>query len=191
MANIIFRKGQKVNLRPLERADLPLLRKWQNDPEVTQYLMRTTPLMEKEEEDWFDSLHKSQNGYIVGLVDASDNKLIGTMGLHGISWTSRTATTGTVIGEKEYLGKGYGTEAKMLLLDFAFNALGLRAIMSKVMATNGRSLAYGNKCGYEEVARIPLWLRRQNGEYCDEVILIVTQERWKPLWENYLKNKNE
>jgi RimJ/RimL family protein N-acetyltransferase len=144
--------------------------------------------MEKEEEDWFDNLHKNKNGYILGLVEPNENILIGTMGLNDISWTSRTATTGTVLGEKEYWGKGYGTEAKMLLLDFAFNALGLRAIMSKVLATNGRSLAYGNKCGYEEVARIPLWLRRQNGEYCDEVILIVTQERWKPLWESYLKN---
>jgi RimJ/RimL family protein N-acetyltransferase len=160
-----------------------------NDPEVTQYLMRVFPLMEKEEEDWIEELPKSKNGFAFGIVEMEKKKLIGSIGLININWQSRTATTGTALGEKEFWGRGYGTEAKMLLLDFAFNALDLFGVSSRVMAHNERSLAYGRKCGYVEVGRLPQWMRRQNGERCDEVLLVVTQEKWRPLWVEYLKNR--
>ena len=189
MSDVVFRKGERVLLRPLERADIPTLRRWMNDPETTQYLMRVFPLMEKAEEEWVDKLSGSTTDFGLGIVTVSDNKLIGSIGLHGVDWRHRTAVTGTVIGEKECLGKGYGTEAKMLLLDFAFNALDLYAVLSRVMAHNERSLAYGKKSGYEEVGRIPKWIRRQDGERCDEVLLIATQEKWRPLWAEYLKNR--
>ena len=80
-----------------------------------------------------------------------------------------------------------GTEAKTLLLDFAFNALDLYIILSRVMDYNGRSLAYGKKSGYEEEGRIPKWIRRKSGKRCDEVLLVITQEKWRPLWNKYLK----
>ncbi len=190
MSDVVFRQGRRVLLRPLERADNHTLRRWMNDPEITQYLMRVFTLMEKEEEEWIDSKHKSQNDFTLGIVETEGKRLIGSIGLHAISWQSRTATTGTVLGEKTYWGKGYGTEAKMLLLDFAFNALDLYSVLSRVMAYNKRSLAYGKKCGYEEVGRIPRWIRRQNGQRCDEVLLIVTREKWRPLWQAYLKDRN-
>lgn len=186
MSDVIFRTGTHVLLRPLERADAPTLRRWMNDPEVTEFLMRVFPLMEKEEDEWIDSLSGSINDFAFGIVERTSGKMIGTIGLHGVNWIHRNATTGTAIGEKEYWGKGYGTEAKMLLLDFAFNTLDLYAVLSYVMAHNDRSISYAKKCGYEEVGRIPLWLRRQNGERCDNVLLVTTQERWRPLWEGYL-----
>ena len=189
MSDIVFRKGEHVLLRPFERADLPTLRRWMNDPEVTQYLLRPFPITERVEEEWHDALDKDKNNFALGIVDIETSKLVGSIGLHNINWQQRTATTGTVLGEKEYWGKGYGTEAKMLLLDFAFNALDLYGVVSRVIAFNERSLNYGKKCGYEEIGRLPKWIRRQNGERCDEVILCATQEKWRPLWEAYLKGR--
>lgn len=191
MTEVIFREGKLVNLRPLERADVPTLRRWMNDPKTTQYLMRVFPMMEKVEEEWLDSLAKSTTDFALGIVTAKEKQLIGSIGLHRVNWVHRTATTGTVIGEREFLGKGYGTEAKMLLLDFAFNALDLHSILSQVMAYNERSLSYGKKCGYEEVGRIPRWLRTIHGERCDEVLLLVTQEKWRPLWQKYLTTREK
>jgi len=188
MSEIAFRTGTDVLLRPLERTDVPVLRRWMNDPETTRYLLRTFPLMEKEEEEWVDGLSKTKNNFVFGIIRKKEKQLIGSIGLHNIHWPHRTATTGTWIGDKSLRGHGYGTEAKMLLLDFAFNALDLYAILSRVMAHNEQSLAYGKKCGYEEVGRIPNWIRTQDGKRCDEVLLVVTQERWRPLWKQYLKD---
>lgn len=191
MSNIIFRKGEHVLLRPLEPEDAPTIQPWMNDPEVTQYLMRVFPIPLAVEVEWINGLYKRENEVVLGIVTVADSKLIGSIGLHQINWRHRTANTGTVIGEKECWGKGYGTEAKMLLLDLAFNALDLFVIQSKVLAHNGRSLAYGRKCGYEEVGRLPQWFRSQTGERVDEVILTVTQERWRPLWAKYLKARKQ
>ncbi len=190
MSDVIFRQGKLVQLRPLERTDISSLRRWVNDPKVSKFLGGVFPVMEKDEEEWIDNLHKDTNNIVLGIVDAKIKKLIGAIGLHNIHWQHRTAVTGTFIGEKEYWGKGYGTDAKMLLLDFAFNALDLYGVLSKVFAYNKRSLAYGKKCGYEEIGRIPQWMRAQNGERCDVVLLIVTQEKWQPLWHTYMKSIN-
>jgi ribosomal-protein-alanine N-acetyltransferase len=190
MSDIVFRKGEHVILRPFNRIDVPTLCRWMNDPEVTKYLMRPLPITENEEGEWVNDLPKRKNDVVLGIVETVSSKLIGSIGLHGINWQHRTATTGTVLGEKEYWGKGLGTEAKMLLLDFAFNTFDLHCVLSKILATNGRSIAYGKKCGYEEVGRIPNWIRQQNGERCDQVHLLVTQERWRPLWLRYLSEKS-
>jgi RimJ/RimL family protein N-acetyltransferase len=189
MSDIVFREGEKAALRPLLRADVPQLLRWFNDPEVTQFLLRSLPITEKEEEEWVDTVHKRTDGVFLGIVDRKNNKLIGSMGLHNLNWQHRTATTGTTIGDKSYWGKGYGTEAKMLLLDLAFNRFDLYAILSRIFAFNGRSIAYGKKCGYEEVGRIPNWIRGPDGKRHDEVLLQVTQERWRPLWEAYLATR--
>lgn len=188
-SDVVFRRGTNVLLRPHEHSEIPLARRGMNDPEVTQYLMRRFPIGEREQEKLFESVSSGKaHDIALAIVTVADNKLIGGIGLHRIDWVHRTAMTGTVIWDKAYWGRGYGTEAKMLLLDVAFNALDLFAIESHVVATNERSLAYGRKCGYEEVGRMPQWVRGQNGERIDEVILMVTQERWRPLWREYMKN---
>ncbi len=190
LSDVTFRDGKKVRLRPLLEEDAPLLMRWMNDPEVTRYLIRRTPLMLRTELAWIENLSKATDNFALGIVVKETDTLIGTIGLHNIEWHSRTATTGTVIGANEYWSKGYGTEAKILLLDFAFNSLDLFAILSRVIAHNGRSLAYAVKSGYREVGRIPEWIRGQDGERYDEILLMITQKEWRPLWEEYLYKKS-
>lgn len=187
---IVFRKGKLVYLRPFHKGDSETLQRWVNDPAVTEYLLRVFPATAREEDEWLDNQGKDQKNVALAIVTIDGDKLIGSIGLHQIDLVNRNAVTGTMLGEKDYWGKGYGTEAKMLLLDFAFNALNLHVIESKVLAFNARSLAYGRKCGYVEVGRLPGWIMR-NGERHDEVHLVVTQERWRPLWTEYSKNLNQ
>ena len=187
---IVFLKGKRLVLRPLLEADLPKMLKWINDPEVNQYLSVYAPKMEKDEEDWIERVRKSQNqgSDFVFSIQLIEGECIGNMGIHSISWKDRTATTGALIGEKEYWGKGYGSEAKMLLLDYAFNTLNLRKISSTVIAFNKRSEAYSLKCGYKrEGVRVKQHYR--NGEYWDEILLALFKEDWLPLWEKFKKEK--
>jgi len=184
---IVFLKGMQVMLRPLLKEDIPLLLKWINDPEVRQYLASYLPMMEADEEEWLEKLHtRKPMDIVLGIM--VDGSLIGTIGLHTIDWRHRTATTGTLIGEKTCWGKGYGTEAKMLLLHYAFNTLNLRKICSSVLAFNERSLRYALKCGYAEEGR-----RREHhfrdGRYWDEILLAVFRDDWQPLWEEFAKER--
>lgn len=182
----VFRKGKKVVLRPLQLSDATLLTTWINDPEITRFLARVFPMTLLAEEEWLRGLPARSDTDVVLMIATREDVPIGTIGLHHIDWVHRRATTGTLIGNKEYQGKGYGTDAKMLLLDFAFNRLGLLKICSHVHDFNGRSLRYSEKCGYVEEGR----LKRHNfidGAWHDEVQLAVFRDTWLPLWEEYTK----
>ncbi len=184
---VIFLKGQKVILRPMRKStDLAACERWINDPEIRPYLLSFLPLTEKQEEEWFDNLAKSSNDVILAVETIADGKFIGTMGLNRINWKDGTAVTGALIGEKERQNQGFGTDAKMTLLNYAFNTLNLRKVCSSVKAFNGRSLNYNKRCGYQEEGR----RAKQffvDGAYHDEILLAVFREDWLPLWEAYQK----
>ncbi len=176
MKDLVFLRGRKTVLRPVLESDVPLLMKWINDPRVRQFIQNAFPLGEGAEREWVANLSKRSDTNMVLMIEVN-GKAIGNMGVHQINWKDRTATTGAIIGEVEYWGKGYGTDAKMALLEYLFNTLNLRKVMSHVYAFNKRSLGYSLHCGYKIEAR----LRKQRfigGRYHDEVILGLFKEDW-------------
>jgi UDP-4-amino-4,6-dideoxy-N-acetyl-beta-L-altrosamine N-acetyltransferase len=58
----------------------------------------------------------------------------------------------------------------------------MRKICSTVIAPNGASLRYAQKCGYKEEGRQVKQIY-VDGEYHDLVHLGVFKEDWLPLWE--------
>lgn len=177
--DVIFLRARRLYLRPARRSDIPLFVRWMNDPEIRQFIKRDMPLSEMEEEEWFGKHTKDKNNVFL-VICLTSGRIIGTMGIHRINWKDRTATTGAVIGEKDCWDRGYGQEAKMALLEYAFNTLNLRKICSTVFAFNTRSIAYSKKCGY----KVEGVLKAHNfvgGEYVDRVHLAVFREDWLAL----------
>lgn len=183
----VFLSGKKVNLRPLSKEDVPTITRWVNDPEVRDFVSMAFPQNEKNEEGWIDKLYSNEK-QIVLAIETKDGKLIGSMGIHDINWINRNATTGALIGEKEYWGKGFGTDAKMYLLDYAFNTLGLFKICSNVVTYNKRSLQYSLHCGYKIEGRRKKHIFK-HGRFWTLIELGLFKEDWLPIWRKYQKNK--
>lgn len=182
---IAFPVGYKVRLRPLTVEDAPACMSWMNNPLVTKFLKRQQLISLAEERAWIEGLAGRQDSITLGMETLGDEpKLIGSIGLHHINFQHGTAGTGTVIGLPEFWGKGYGTDAKMLLLHNAFVQMGLRKVRSSVYDFNAGSLAYARTCGYEEEGRLiqDLW---KNGRLVDKVLLAVFRDQWLPLWDRY------
>lgn len=143
-------------------------------------------MTESSEEKWLEGLAERKNDIVLVIVlkgrTPAQDRPIGNIGIHGIERENGIATTGAAIGEKDCWGKGYGTEAKMILLEYAFNTLNLRKIYSRVLAINPRSRAYSEKCGYVLEAILPKHHFRQ-GRYVDELVLAVYADAWRTLWE--------
>lgn len=180
---VVFLRGRVVNLRPFERTDIPALTRWINDPDVRFFLRNTFPQTEKNEEDWFNRMGSDESNVVLA-IETTDGVLIGSMGLHRIDWTNRTATTGALIGEKEYWGKGFGTDAKMTLLEYAFNTLNLRKICSEAYAFNKRSVCYSMHCGYKVEGKKRQHIFR-GGRYWDVIQLGLFKGEWLPIWRKY------
>ena len=184
---MIFRKGPRVILRPHTESDLEPSCRMINDPRNSRFLTAHCPFGYADQRDFILSTQKE--GEILLAIE-SDGAYIGNMGMRHIDHMHGHAETGSLIGLPEYQGKGYGTEAKLLLLEYAFNTLGLRKVYSQVFAFNGRSLKYAEKCGYQEEARLQDHFFAA-GEFHDKVILSVDRARWQPLWDAFYANHKE
>ena len=182
---VVFLKGKRIYMRPVELADAPVLQRYANDPTVRRTISNQFPQSLLAEEEWIKKLSKdNEKDVVLAIVLHETDELIGVMGLHKINAKDRTAITGALLGKEEWRGKGYGTEAKMILLNHAFNELNLRKVCSMALAFNKASLRFNEKCGYQEEGR----QKKQvfvNGDYHDLVFTAVFREDFLPLWQNY------
>jgi RimJ/RimL family protein N-acetyltransferase len=183
---VVFLKGRNVNLRPLRKEDMPACTRWINDPEVRDFVKNYLPMTLLEEEEWYASIHKGKATNVVLAIETAEGQHIGNMGIHRIDWRSRIGTTGAVIGEKEYWGKGLGTEAKKLFLHHAFYGMNLRKICSQVIAYNTRSMKYSEKCGYKVEGMLKDHVFRR-GQYWDLINMAVFLEDFEPVWQKYVE----
>ncbi|MEU6314649.1 GNAT family protein [Streptomyces sp. NPDC047014] len=81
----------------------------------------------------------------------------------------RTAEFVIMIG-KEARGRGLGTEATRLTLDYAFHVSNFRMVWLKVLAPNAAGIAAYERAGFQRagvVREAGYWL----GEVCDEVVM--------------------
>lgn len=159
--------GEKTRLRRVEREDIPTFVCWFNDPAVREYLTIYRPLSTAEEEKWFEGHLASEDSELFA-IETTDGVHIGNTGLHAINWQYRQAELGIVIGEKDYWGKGYGSDAIRTLLRFAFEEMNLHRVFLRVRADNARAIRAYEKCGFEHEGQ-----RREaifaNGRYYDEL----------------------
>jgi RimJ/RimL family protein N-acetyltransferase len=127
--------GAIVVLEPLEERHRPELATAAADPEVFSYF--TTDLSQRESFDrWFDlALGELTFATVVGGVPTGSSRLMSLAPEHrrleiGNTWLARPAW-----------GTGANTEAKYLMLEYAFEQLGVRRVEFKTEAANARSRA--------------------------------------------------
>ena len=177
---VVFIKGERMYFRPLEKEDLPRMQRWVNDPLIRPFIGNQWPMDAAAETEWFEKRDRGvpRSEIILAIVLNEGDRHIGNMGLHQIDWRNRSATTGAIIGERDCWGKKYGHESKELLLEYAFNTLGLHRINSLVLETNRRSYNCLISCGYREEGR-----RRHamlvDGEWIDDVVMGILDKDWR------------
>ena len=172
----VFLRGRRVYLRPPHKeTDLVFFQRWINDPEVRRFLKTRGPYTMIAEERYFDRI--GENGDHNLTICLTDGTPIGYTGLHRFNHYDRTAVTGTWIA-KPYWNRGYGTEAKLLLLHYAFDTLNLRKVCSSAIAFNARSVGHNRNAGYRIEGRRKKQFFR-SGRYHDEALLACFREWWQ------------
>jgi len=140
--------GDNVRLRPLEEKDLPTRIKWYNDPQVHRTLVVAETFELEKTIAWFACLSRNPSR-IEFVVETLDSKPIGITGLLDIDRRNRTAECYCVIGEKEFWGKGLGTEIHSLLIRWAFQEAGIEKIRADIRTNNPAILKVVEKLGFE------------------------------------------
>jgi len=174
-------EGKLVRLRALTKEDLPRCVQWIGDQDVTQYLNFHRPISLEQEERWFDSILNDTSGRNEPFaIETLERQHIGVCGLHDIHARYRHAELGIFIGEKEYWGRGYGSEAVRLLLEFAFGQLNLHRVYLHVFASNERAVRAYEKCGFKREGLLRHHAFK-NGRYVDVIIMGILADEFRAL----------
>lgn len=165
--------GEKICLRAYKEGDIPLATKYINDKELKKLLVTTIPfpMTNWEEEEWIKSQKSNNQGiYNFAIEDIESGKYIGGCGIQSVNWLARVATIGIMIGDKNYWGRGYGTDAIKTLVNFIFNDMNINKIRLGTFSFNERAIKSYEKCGFqvEGVLKDEIF---KDGKYYDEIIM--------------------
>jgi len=169
--------GERIYLSPINVEDVEQYTIWLNDLKTTISLgfADTVMSLSKEKEE-LEKLVKRGNNF--AIIDEQTDLLIGNCGLFSIDQINRHATVGLFIGDAANRGKGFGTEALKLLLDFGFNILNLHNIMLNVFDFNQAGIKCYQKVGFKEIGR-----RREvkivGGKKYDEVFMDILSSEFE------------
>lgn len=156
LQNVVHKKviGGNVSLAPVNVADADRIASWLTDLEVAVPLGSEAYLLMTELSVREDIARGGFPGSQIFSIIANDgDETIGRCMLFDINHVDRTAMVGIFIGDKSRWGRGYGTEALRLLLDYGFNLLNLNSVMLGVFAFNTRALNCYRKVGFKEIGR--------------------------------------
>ncbi|MGH2350406.1 MAG: GNAT family N-acetyltransferase [Chloroflexota bacterium] len=149
---VISIAGEQVALGPTTPELLPLVLRWRSDFEVTRTLAARWRLTSRHAvETWYDAFRQHDHGFMI--YERETLRPIGFATLMDIDHLMRTAELALVIGEKDYWGKGYGTEATTLMLDYAFTWIHLHSVKLRVFAHNERGLRAYQRAGFKLIGR--------------------------------------
>ncbi|XKT74995.1 MAG: GNAT family N-acetyltransferase [Patescibacteria group bacterium UBA2103] len=189
--HIIVVRGKTVDLAVVQEMYIPEIMHMINDPRVAKFITARPPIYPAEETEWLKNLEKNKNDVVFAVLlkkPEGGHEFLGIMGTHIRPKTNGVAVTGAIL-KYDCLGKGYGSEAKMLQLFYAFRFLGLNKIRSTVLSINPRSKRYLEKAGYKVTGAFKDEDVR-DGVPCDEIQLELFPKEWEEIWKNYKKKHN-
>jgi len=150
---------------------------WLNDLEVTTYLtLYSNAISTETEKELLEKLSKEHN---YTIIDNYSNEAIGVCGFFDLDHINQTAEAGIFIGKKNLWGKGYGTEALRLLLDYGFKALNLHCVILKTYTFNERAMKAYEKLGFKVIGKRREALRRGNETFDIVYMDILYDEFYK------------
>ena len=170
-------EGKRIFLREIRLSDANKnYCCWMNDPEMNQYLeSRFEKWSIKKLKSYVSAIKKNPSYVFLAIIAKNRNKHIGNIKIGPVDRVHKLADVGIIIGEKSFWGKGFAAEAIKLVVDYAFNKLGLHKLTAGAYSNNIRSIKAFKKAGFSvEGVRKKHYLC--NGDYVDGVLLGIVRK---------------
>ena len=168
-------EGKTVNLRIMEKEDLPLFVECANKPEV---FGEYNPLHQMSKAEAEKMLENSDIKPFI--IEKKDGTKVGFIFhfhvLHMGTGTKQLEVGYTLVPNER--GKGYGTEALAIIVDYLFLSKDIMRIQAQTDQRNVASHKVLEKAGFkkEGTLRNNFFMR---GEWTDDYIYSIIREEWK------------
>jgi RimJ/RimL family protein N-acetyltransferase len=173
-------ESTNVYLRPVEKEDMELIYKALQNPEVRRLTGSKRVFTRPQLDQYFERISSDSSRVDFTICLKENNEPIGDIALMDISQSNRSAVTRIAINEEVHYGKGYGTEAMKLMLDFAFGVLNLHRVQLDVYSYNERAIKSYEKAGFKVEGRIRDELY-YNHAYHDSIIMGILEDEYRML----------
>jgi len=155
--------------------------RWHRDSEFMRFLDSSPSLLQSQkgmQKSLAEDLEKQKNDrhwFTIRALD--DDKLLGDIDLSIYNWTGRDAFVGLGIGERDFWGKGYGTDVMKVILRYAFTEINLQRVSLTVFEYNPRAVRSYEKTGFRHEGRFRQFLNRE-GRRWDMLFMGILRHEW-------------
>jgi RimJ/RimL family protein N-acetyltransferase len=168
--------GEKVILTGLKPDSIPKILNWVNNPENKVLTGTVYPISEFEHNDWIREKSKSKHEKLFIIQDLATKTEIGTIGIKNTDFINRNAEIYISIGDEEFRGRGFGTDAVSALVEFCFSTLNLHKLYLHVFEFNLGAIRSYEKAGFIKEGK----LKEQHfckGKYHDVYVMAIINDR--------------
>ncbi|MDI9309458.1 MAG: GNAT family protein [Limnohabitans sp.] len=188
----IFLENDLVLLRPLKESDFEeLLVYSENEPEIWLFNALGADGTENLKKYITAALENKSKGidYPFVVLDKKTNKIVGSTRYYAINTFNKTLEIGFTWYGKQYQGTGLNKNCKYLLLEYAFQNLGVERVGFRANNLNARSINAMKSIGCKEEGVLRNFAMNANGERIDAIVLSIIKNEWFNEVKNNLKNK--
>ncbi len=115
--------------------------------------------------------------YQFGIRTLDGDKLVGMVDLDGDAYPHGDIFVGIGVGERDFWGRGYGTDAMKVILRYAFQELNLRRVSLNTFEYNPRAIRSYEKAGFVYEGKARSFLLRE-GVRWDLIFMGILREEW-------------
>lgn len=172
--------GEKVVLRPITaERDAKGMFAALSDEESMRLTGTQAEFTFEQVEAFCKRIETADDRYDFAITQKDDpaSAYVGEVVLNQIDDENRSASFRIALGSSEHFGKGLGTEATRLIVDFGFRQLNLHRIELEVFDFNPRAQHVYEKVGFkkEGVKRdVLLW----DGKYQSAIVMSILEDEW-------------
>lgn len=177
--------GQHICLAPIDHEkDAEIQARWTNDPDYLRAVYpepvrpKSVAQMKKKLEAIEKEVEEDKNQFYFTLRLRSDDRLIGFAQIYWIEWSHGNGWLRLAIGDAQDRGRGYGTDALHLLMNYAFNELNLHRLTAVVMEDNPRALKFFLANGFIQEVRRRQAIQRDDRRW-DVIHLGLLKSEWQ------------
>ncbi len=148
-------RGERVALREKRLGDASEDYRWRSEPELTRFdAARPLTLTYQEYLALYreEILYPSPYRRSLAIEDETGHH-IGNIMYYNIDSLRQEVELGITIGERSYWGRGYGSEAVALLLEYLLGKSGFGRVYLKTLAWNQRARRCFESAGFHECGR--------------------------------------
>jgi RimJ/RimL family protein N-acetyltransferase len=185
-------ENENVHLRPLVKSDFEFLLEYSmNEPDIWTYNANGANGAENLEKYISHAItqRENENEYPFIVFDKKSDKYVGSTRFYDIQSGNKTLQLGFTWYGKDSQGTGINKNCKMLLLEFAFEHIGMERVGFRANNQNKRSINAMKSIGCAEEGILRNYSSNSQDQRIDAIVLSIIKNEWFESVKQNLSNK--